>query len=151
MSNSIITSLFWVRKNWARSIPLEYETINNIEENPKIKKISKVTKKLKEEGKLKGNETIKESTRIISENMEIEKEENDENIQMPIFCEDLKNYYTKEEIENKHKERDLKLKTAINYSSVNENEEVMMYEHKGITCSRCKNKIIGIRYMWKLY
>ena len=43
MSNSIITSLFWVRKNWARSIPLEYETINNIEENPKIKKISKVT------------------------------------------------------------------------------------------------------------
>ena len=97
MSNSIITSLFWVRKNWARSIPLEYETINNIEENPKIKKISKVTKKLKEEGKLKGNETIKESTRIISENMEIEKEENDENIQMPIFCEDLKNYYTKEE------------------------------------------------------
>ena len=97
MSNSIITSLFWVRKNWARSIPLEYETINNIEENPKIKKISKVTKKLKEEGKLKGNETIKESTRIISENMEIEKEENDENIQMPIFCEDLKNYNTKEE------------------------------------------------------
>jgi len=47
MSNSIITSLFWVRKNWARSIPLEYETINNIEENPKIKKISKVTKKTK--------------------------------------------------------------------------------------------------------
>ena len=52
-----------------------------------------------------------------------------------------------EEVENKHNERDLKLKTAINYSSLNENEEVRMYEHKGITCSRCKNKIIGIRYM----
>ena len=38
-----------------------------------------------------------------------------------------------EEVENKHNERDLKLKTAINYSSLNENEEVRMYEHKGIT------------------
>ena len=68
MSNSIITSLFWVRKNWARSIPLEYESLNNIQDNKQIKKISKISKKLKEEGKLTGNETIKESTKIIEEN-----------------------------------------------------------------------------------
>ncbi len=100
MSNSIITSLFWVRKNWARSIPLEYETLNNIQENKQIKKISKISKKLKEEGKLTGNETIKQTTKIIEENMDIDNEENEENIQTPIFCEDLKNYYTKDENNN---------------------------------------------------
>ncbi len=100
MSNSIITSLFWVRKNWARSIPLEYESLNNIQDNKQIKKISKISKKLKEEGKLTGNETIKESTKIIEENMDIDNDENEENIQMPIFCEDLKNYYTKDEDNN---------------------------------------------------
>ena len=100
MSNSIITSLFWVKKNWARSIPLDYETINNIQENKQIKKISKISKKLKEEGKLTGNETIKQSTKIIEENMDIDNEENEEDIQMPIFCEDLKNFYTKEENNN---------------------------------------------------
>ena len=100
MSNSIITSLFWVRKNWAKSIPLDYESTNKLEENSQIKKISKVAKKLKEEGKLKGNETIKESTKIIEDNMDIDKEENDDNIQMPIFCEDLKNFFGKEDEEN---------------------------------------------------
>ena len=45
-SNTIITSLFWVRKGWARSIPLEYEEDNNIESDPKYQKVSKIKKKL---------------------------------------------------------------------------------------------------------
>lgn len=95
MSNTIITSLFWVKKGWARSIPLEYEEINNLRNNPKMQKISKVQKKLQKEGKLKGDETIKESTKIIEENMNVE-----DDVQVPMFSEDLKNYYTKEEKEN---------------------------------------------------
>ena len=60
-SKTIITSLFWVKKGWARSIPLEYEEVNNIEDDPKFKKVAKIKKKLEKEGKLKGDETIKES------------------------------------------------------------------------------------------
>ena len=92
-ANTIITSLFWVRKGWARSIPLEYEEVNNIESDPKYQKVSKIKKKLEKEGKLTGNETIKESAKLIEEKMNID----DEDIQAPIFSEDLKNYYTKEE------------------------------------------------------
>ena len=92
-SKSIITSLFWVKKGWARSIPLEYEEINNIENDPKFEKISKIKKKLEKEGKLTGDETIKESAQIISEKMNLEEEE----VQAPIFSEDLKNYFTKDE------------------------------------------------------
>ena len=92
-SKSIITSLFWVKKGWARSIPLEYEEINNIENDPKFQKISKIKQKLEKEGKLTGDETIKESAQIISEKMNLEEEE----VQAPIFSEDLKNYYTKDE------------------------------------------------------
>ena len=92
-SNTIITSLFWVRKGWARSIPLEYEEVKNIESDPKYQKVSKIKKKLEKEGKLTGNESIKESAKLIEEKMNID----DEDIQAPIFSEDLKNYYTKEE------------------------------------------------------
>ena len=92
-SNTIITSLFWVKKGWARSIPLEYEEVNNIESDPKFQKVSKIKKKLEKEGKLTGQKTIKESAKIIEEKMNLE----DEDIQAPIFSEDLKNYYTKEE------------------------------------------------------
>ena len=59
-SKTIISSLFWVKKGWARSIPLEYEEVNNIEEDPKFQKISKIKKKLEKEGKLTGQEAIKE-------------------------------------------------------------------------------------------
>ena len=43
-SKTIITSLFWVRKGWARSIPLEYEEVKNIESDPKYQKVSKIKK-----------------------------------------------------------------------------------------------------------
>jgi hypothetical protein len=42
MSKSIITSLAWVRKNFARAIPLEYEY-----QEEEIKKQKKVEEKLK--------------------------------------------------------------------------------------------------------
>ena len=91
-SKTIITSLFWVKKGLARAIPLEYEEVN-IENDPKYQKVSKIKNKLEKEGKLTGQETIKESAKIIEEKMNLE----DEDIQAPIFSEDLKNYYTKEE------------------------------------------------------
>lgn len=94
-SNTIITSLFWVKKGWARSIPLEYEEVNNIESDPKFQKVSKIKKKLEKEGKLTGNETIKQSAKLIEEKMNVDEED----LQAPIFSEDLKNYYTKEENE----------------------------------------------------
>ena len=100
-SNTIITSLFWVKKGWARSIPLEYEEVNNIEEDPKYQKVKKIKKKLEK----------KESAKLIEEKMNLE----DEDIQAPIFSEDLKNYYTKEE------------KSKNN----NENEEEMEIDEKG--------------------
>ena len=112
-SKTIITSLFWVKKGWARAIPLEYEEVNNIENDPKFQKVSKIKKKLEKEGKLTGEETIKQSTKLIEEKMNLE----DEDIQAPIFSEDLKNYYTKEE-SNTNK---------IN----NEDEEEMEVDDKG--------------------
>lgn len=42
-SKSIITSLVWIKKGYAKSIPIEYE-----EEITNIKKFKKVEKKLKE-------------------------------------------------------------------------------------------------------
>jgi periodic tryptophan protein 1 len=111
-SKAIITSLFWIKKGWARSIPLEYEEINNIEDDPKFQKVSKIKKKLEKEGKLKGDETIKKSAQLIEEKMNLEDEAD---AQAPIFSEDLKNYYTKEE------------KPANN----NEDEEEMEVDEKG--------------------
>ena len=46
-SKTIITSLFWVKKGWARSIPLQYKEVNNIEDDPKFKKLQKLKKNLK--------------------------------------------------------------------------------------------------------
>ena len=90
-SNTIITSLFWVKKGWARSIPLEYEEVNNISTDPKFQQISKIKKSLEKEGKLTGNETIKQSAKLIEQKMNVD----DEDIQAPIFSDDLKNYYLK--------------------------------------------------------
>ena len=105
MSNNIITSLFWVRKGWARSIPLEYEKIDDLKNYKEIKKISKISKKLKNEGKLKGNETIKQETQIIEDNMNMEEDNNDnEDYQLPVFCEDVKKYYTEKEYEEMNNE-----------------------------------------------
>ena len=112
-TSTIITSLFWVKKGWARSIPLEYEEVNNIEEDPKYQKISKIKKKLEKEGKLTGEETIKQSAKLIEEKMNLD----DEEIQAPIFSEDLKNYYTKEE-------------SNININN-NDNAEEMEIDEKG--------------------
>jgi hypothetical protein len=42
MSRSIITSLIWIKKGFARAIPLEYEI-----EETKIKEAKKVEQKLK--------------------------------------------------------------------------------------------------------
>ena len=112
-SKTIITSLFWVKKGWARAIPLEYEEVN-IENDPKYQKVSKIKKKLEKEGKLTGQETIKESAKIIEEKMNLE----DEDIQAPIFSEDLKNYYTKEE-------------SNINKINNKEDEEEMEIDEKG--------------------
>ena len=90
-SKTIITSLFWVKKGWARSIPLEYEEVNNISTDPKFQQISKIKKSLEKEGKLTGNETIKQSAKLIEQKMNVD----DEDIQAPIFSDDLKNYYLK--------------------------------------------------------
>ena len=102
-SNTIITSLFWVKKGWARSIPLEYEEVNNIENDPKFQKVSKIKKKLEIEGKLTGNETIKESAKLIEEKMNVDEED----LQAPIFSEDLKNYYMKEDNEENNNNEDM--------------------------------------------
>ena len=102
-SNTIITSLFWVKKGWARSIPLEYEEVNNIENDPKFKKVSKIKIKLEKEGKLTGNETIKESAKLIEEKMNVDEED----LQAPIFSEDLKNYYMKEDNEENNNNEDM--------------------------------------------
>ena len=102
-SNTIITSLFWVKKGWARSIPLEYEEVNNIENDPKFKKVSKIKKNLEKEGKLTGNETIKESAKLIEEKMNVDEED----LQAPIFSEDLKNYYMKEDNEENNNNEDM--------------------------------------------
>ena len=102
-SNTIITSLFWVKKGWARSIPLEYEEVNNIENDPKFKKVSKIKKKLEKVGKLTGNETIKESAKLIEEKMNVDEED----LQAPIFSEDLKNYYMKEDNEENNNNEDM--------------------------------------------
>ena len=51
------------------------------------------------------------------------------------------------EIKNEEYKRLLKLSQAISYSAVQEDEKIREYEHKGITCSKCGNKIIGIRYL----
>lgn len=88
MSNSIITSLCWIKKNWAKSIPLEYETVND----EKFNKVKKLSSTLKQTGKLKGTETIKESTQIIEDNIDMEID-NDDNKPMPVFCEDLNRFY----------------------------------------------------------
>ena len=107
MSNNIITSLFWERKGWARSIPLEYEKIEDSKNYKEIKKISKISKKLKNEGKLKGNETIKQETQIIEDNMNMEEDNNNndnDDIQLPVFCEDVKKYYTEKEDEEMNNE-----------------------------------------------
>ena len=109
-SNTIITSLFWVKKGWARSIPLEYEEVN-IESDPKYQKVSKIKKKLEKEGKLTGTETIKESAKLIEEKMNVDEED----LQAPIFSEDLKNYYLKED----------------NAENNNDNNEEMEIDEKG--------------------
>ena len=92
-NNSIITSLAWIKKGWARSIPLEYESIT---EDKEMQKVAKVAKSLKDKGQLTGEETIKEETKMIEDNMQnIEATEDGTNI--PMFSEDLKNYYTKDD------------------------------------------------------
>lgn len=98
MSNTIITSIFWVRKGWAKAIPLEYEEINS---SSKMKEVTKINNKLKKEGKLTGNETIKETTQIISDNIETSNRNanGEEGSDMPVFCEDLKKYYTESEMQ----------------------------------------------------
>ena len=93
-NNSIITSLAWIKKGWARSIPLEYESIT---EDKEMQKVAKVAKSLKEKGQLTGEETIKEETKMIEDNMQnVEATEDGTNI--PMFSDDLKNYYTKYQI-----------------------------------------------------
>ena len=53
MSRPIITSLTWIKKNWAKSIPVEYEV-----QEDTVKEFKKIQKK----GHLTGGETIKETT-----------------------------------------------------------------------------------------
>ena len=104
-SNTIITSLFWVKKGWARSIPLEYEEVNNIESDPKFQKVSKIKKKLEKEGKLTGDETIKQSAKLIEEKMNVDEED----LQTPIFSQDLKNYYMKEDDEENNNDNNIEM------------------------------------------
>ena len=104
-SNTIITSLFWVKKGWARSIPLEYEEVNNIESDPKFQKVSKIKKNLEKEGKLTGDETIKQSAKLIEEKMNVDEED----LQTPIFSQDLKNYYMKEDDEENNNDNNIEM------------------------------------------
>jgi len=103
MSKSIITSLTWIKKKWARAIPIEYE-----EQEETIKEYNKLKTKIKPSG----NETIKETTLKLEQeltsmdiNMKDEEMENLEDV--PVFCDEFKNYYkqdkdTKEKIDNKN-------------------------------------------------
>lgn len=94
-SHGIITSLFWVKQGWARSIPLEYE------EEGVMKEYKAVDKKLKTKGKLSGKETIKEATTKLEgeiedldlKEVEMNNEEENEEINDPVFCNELKEYY----------------------------------------------------------
>jgi len=116
-SNTIITSLFWVKKGWAREIPLEYEEINNLDDDPKYQKFSKIQKKLEKEGKLTGKETIKQNVKLIEEKMNLDEED----IQAPIFSEDLKNYYTKEELNanRKNDDEEMEIEEKGNNNQIN--------------------------------
>ena len=114
-SNTIITSLFWVKKGWARSIPLEYEEVNNIESDPKFQKVSKIKKKLEKEGKLTGDETIKQSAKLIEEKMNVDEED----LQAPIFSQDLKNYYMKEDDEENNNDNNIEMEDDENKENKN--------------------------------
>ena len=114
-SNTIITSLFWVKKGWARSIPLEYEEVNNIESDPKFQKVSKIKKKLEKEGKLTGDETIKQSAKLIEEKMNVDEED----LQTPIFSQDLKNYYMKEDDEENNNDNNIEMEDDENKENKN--------------------------------
>ena len=93
MSSTIITSLFWVKKGWASPIPKGYIKLdkNSEKTNKNLSKISLVSQKLRKEGKLTGKETMKESAKIIKDNINMAVEDNGMNV--PVFTEDLKNYY----------------------------------------------------------
>jgi len=93
MSKSIITSLTWIKKNWAKSIPIEYE-----EQEETIRQYKKIQTKIKSSG----NETIKETTKKLEEelnsldiNMREVEMENLEDI--PVFCDEFKSYYKRED------------------------------------------------------
>jgi periodic tryptophan protein 1 len=110
MSKPIITSLTWIKKNWARSIPVEYE----VGEEP-----VKEYKKLKQKGHLTGGETIKETTLKLEkelDNLKINTEENLENV--PTFCDEFKKFY--KEGENK---KEVESENIINVDTSKQVEE----------------------------
>lgn len=143
MSNSIITNLFWVRKNWARPIPLEYENVD-MKNDKEIKKISKISSKLKEKGKLTGNETIKDQAKIIEENIDMNDINNEDGEQMPVFCEDLKNYYQKDEKAENDMEVDNYPNEFDSISSDEENDFTIHPKDSLIVCGTAQDDFSNI-------
>lgn len=93
MSKSIITNLTWIKKNWAKAIPIEYE-----EQEETIKEFKKLQSKIK----TIGESTIKDTTKKLEDEMNIldinMAEVEMENLEdVPVFCDEFKNYYKKEE------------------------------------------------------
>ncbi len=85
MSRPIITSLTWIKRNWARQIPVEYE----VSEEP-----VKEYKKLKQKGHLTGGETIKETTLKLEKELDNLKINNAENLEeVPTFCDEFKKFF----------------------------------------------------------
>lgn len=103
MSKPIITSLAWIRKGWAKPIPLEFEE----QDEKRLKNLKKAENKLKSKGKLTGVETIKETTKKLEEDLEnldlnIKEAEMEELKDIPVFSDDFKNYYDRTEGEGKN-------------------------------------------------
>lgn len=87
MSRPIITSLTWIKKNWAKSIPVEYEV-----QEDTVKEFKKIQKK----GHLTGGETIKETTIKLEKELDnlhlnLKDEEGLEDV--PTFCDEFKKFY----------------------------------------------------------
>jgi periodic tryptophan protein 1 len=89
MSRPIITSLTWIKKNWARSIPVEYEV-----QEDTIKEYKKLQKK----GHLTGGETIKESTLKLEKELDsLHLSQKEELESVPTFCDEFKKFYNAED------------------------------------------------------
>jgi periodic tryptophan protein 1 len=79
----------WVKKGFCRPIPIEYQ-----EEEEKFTEVKNIEALMKKKGKLTGEETIKETTTKIEEELEnLDLNPNKETEETPNFCTELSEFY----------------------------------------------------------